>query len=98
MNWYCHAANQGYSFAEFRLATMYSRGNGVPQDNITAYAWLSIAGKDGLSEALEAKSDLVKSMTQQQIAEGQSRIQEITMKNTKSEGKYTGCMLSDSHD
>jgi uncharacterized protein len=37
------AADQGFAGAQNNLGMMYARGAGVPQDNVEAYKWLSLA-------------------------------------------------------
>jgi len=92
IKWYCQSAKQGYPIAQFRLALMYSEGNSVRQDYVTAYAWFNISEKSGLNEAMGARSDLVESMTQQQISEGESLTREL-MKNIKPGVKDFECAM-----
>ena len=46
------AAEQGYAAAQFNLGVMYASGQGVPEDDVTAYAWLNIAAAQGQSSDL----------------------------------------------
>ena len=43
VKWYRKAADQGHAFAQFNLGVMYHNGQGVPEDYVTAYAWINIA-------------------------------------------------------
>ena len=52
------AACQGAPTAADRLGQMYSTGQGVPQDYVTAYAWPILAADRGDKDAAEARSDL----------------------------------------
>ena len=52
---------------------MYASGDGVPEDAVYAYAWLSIAAAQGNTDAKEGKELVAKLMTQVQITEAQKR-------------------------
>ncbi|MEK6204273.1 MAG: sel1 repeat family protein, partial [Amylibacter sp.] len=43
VKWYRLAAEQGHASAQYNLGTLYSKGNGVPQDNALAHMWYNIA-------------------------------------------------------
>lgn len=45
------AANSGDPAAQFKLAQAYASGNGVPQDDQTAFEWYSKAANQGYSDA-----------------------------------------------
>ena len=53
------------------LGFMYDIGEGVPEDDVTAYAWLNIAAAQGQSSANEGKEHVAKHMTQSQGAKAQ---------------------------
>lgn len=42
-HWVSRAAKQGYALSQSYLADMYSRGQGIPQDYVTAHMWRNIA-------------------------------------------------------
>ncbi len=42
-NWYRKAARKGSRQAQHRLASLYARGQGTPQDFARAYAWCKVA-------------------------------------------------------
>ena len=65
------AAEQGHADAQVWLGVMYSRGEGVPEDDIQAYAWISLASAQGVENAKEAKEILTGEMTRTEIAEAQ---------------------------
>ena len=50
---------------------MYANGEGVPENAITAYAWLNIAAAQGHSGANEGKELVADYLTQSQIAKAQ---------------------------
>ena len=49
----------------------YAIGKGVPEEDVTAYAWLDIAAAQGRSEANEDKELVTRRMTQSHIAKAQ---------------------------
>ncbi len=65
------AAEQGHASAQLNLGNRYDLGEGVPEDDIQAYAWLSIAAAQGDELAKENKDILTKEMTREQIADAQ---------------------------
>ncbi len=65
------AAEQGHADAQANLGFMYARGNGVPEDDIQAYAWISLASAQGVDSAKNAKETLTGEMTRAEIAEAQ---------------------------
>ncbi len=71
VRWYRAAAEQGYAVAQFKLGLMYATGEGVPEDNVLAYAWMNLAGAQGVDEAQEAKDRLSRDMTREQVARAQ---------------------------
>ena len=50
---------------------MYAMGEGVPEDDIQAYAWISIASAQGAGLAKKAKEMLTGEMVRAEIAEAQ---------------------------
>ena len=66
--WYRVAAEQGNAIAQAKLGASYAYGKGVPEDDLTAYAWLNIAAGQGQSIANEVKESVAKHMTQTRIA------------------------------
>jgi uncharacterized protein len=49
----------------------YATGLGVPQDNIHAYTWLSVAAARGDQDAVSNRNRVARQMTPEQIAEAQ---------------------------
>ena len=67
-------AEQGYAGAQYNLGVMYMNGQGVPQDNVQAYVWISLAvSRAGNPNAwqLDALAQVAMAMTPEQIAEAQ---------------------------
>lgn len=66
------AAQQGDMKAQFNLGLMYATGEGVPENFVKAYSWVSIARAQGLTRADATKSYLREAMSPEQMAEAQS--------------------------
>jgi TPR repeat protein len=84
-------AQEGIPEAQFYLGVMYGKGQGVPQDNVLAYMWFSLAASrfpvaEGKKRDMCVRNrDRVASMmTLEQIAEAQQLAREW---NPKEEGK-----------
>jgi hypothetical protein len=66
---YEKAANRGEPFAQYKLAKMYSTGEGALQDNIKAFAWVAVAIANGLPkdeevDAMSLRQSLIDQLTQ----------------------------------
>ncbi len=70
-------AKDGDTGAMFGLGVMYANGEGVIEDAVEAYAWINVAAAKGQKEAAEHRDKIKKTMTPEQIAEGQKRSREI---------------------
>ncbi|MFP6581373.1 MAG: tetratricopeptide repeat protein, partial [Candidatus Hydrogenedentota bacterium] len=71
--WIRKAAEQGHVDAQRVLGVMYANGNGVPQDSVEAYMWLTIAASNGNRHAEEARRTWLSeptSISKEQISEG----------------------------
>ena len=66
------AAKDGDAIAQFYLGLMYDNGEGVPENNIRAYVWWSMAKTQGFEQAAVNLDIFKPKMTKQQIAEGQA--------------------------
>ena len=77
MQWYRKAAGQGHAGALVSLAFMYKGGEGVPKDDIQAYAWANLAGAQGHESARELRAGFSANMTRAQIAEAQKLSREL---------------------
>ena len=65
------AAEQGIADAQYNLGVMYAKGEGVPENYIKAYMWVSLAAAFGYKDEKKAKEVLKKRMSSEQIAEAQ---------------------------
>ena len=68
-------AERGKAGAQFNLGVMYYKGEGVLEDYVRAYAWLSIA--EAQRDAGKRKWVVAKRMTPAQIAEAQKLSREL---------------------
>ncbi len=80
--WYRRAAEQGEVHAQYNLGIYYATGKAGPVDNVSAYMWLSLASAHapardrGNRLTIEARDQVAKMMTPDQIAEAQRRARE----------------------
>ncbi len=64
-------AADGDPTAQYWLGIMYFEGKGVPQDDIQAYMWLTLAADQGNRGARLGKNGLERRMNPEQITEAQ---------------------------
>jgi hypothetical protein len=50
---------------------MYAKGQGVPQDYVSAHMWWNLSGSNGYEDAVENRNIVEKKMTPSQIEEAQ---------------------------
>jgi TPR repeat protein len=73
IGWFRKAAEQGHADAQQVLGLMYRYHiGGVPQDNVIAYMLWNLSAANGSMQAAEQRAAVVKSMSQEQIEEGQA--------------------------
>jgi TPR repeat protein len=71
--WFRKAAEQGHAEAQQVLGLMYRYHiGGMPQDNVIAYMLWNLAAAGGSANAAEQRAAVLRSMTQEQIEEGQA--------------------------
>ncbi|WP_353643295.1 hypothetical protein [Mesorhizobium sp. WSM2239] len=69
--WLEQAAHAGNSEAQQDLGQLYAHGWGVEKDPIWAYVWYEIAAREGNYEAQHLRDELIKTMSDGDIAEAQ---------------------------
>ena len=69
--WYRKAAEQGDACGQYHLGGKYALGRGVPEDDVAAYAWLSLAEAAGIEPAVRFRTLLHMLMTPEQVSEAQ---------------------------
>ena len=77
VKWYRRAADVRYAKAMVHLGLMYATGEGVIEDDVEAYAWFNVAAGNGQRTAAKLRDNIKKTMTPEQISEGQKRSREI---------------------
>ena len=77
VKWYRKAAEQGDAIAQNYLGFVYSNGEGVAKDRVEGYAWINLAAVTD-EGAKRVREDIEKTMTAQQIADGQKRSIELS--------------------
>jgi TPR repeat protein len=87
LKWYRLAAEQGFAEAQVALGGFYKEGKGVSQDYAQAYAWYNVAATQGDKKAAELRAAILKTMTPEQIEEGQRLSREYAEKFVKQSTK-----------
>ena len=64
-------AEQGNVSAQFNLGVMYDNGEGVPQNNVRAYVWWSVAAAQGNEVGRNNRDRMADILTPDQLARGQ---------------------------
>lgn len=73
VKWYQRAAEQGDALAQYSLGMRYRHGTGVTPNQTTAFMWLELAAAQHLPDALQAKSEMARVLTADQMAEARRR-------------------------
>ena len=69
--------------AEYAIAGCYADGEGVPQDNIEAYKWISLAESHGVTNATIFKNALWKKLSPEQQAKAQKVVDKLLEEKKK---------------
>ena len=70
---YQQAAEAGFARAQPILAARYMDGTGLPQDNVAAYRWLTIAARGGNRQARKLRDEwLIPRMGPQELRRGRA--------------------------
>jgi TPR repeat protein len=77
------AATAGVGMAQLSIGRMYRDGIGVDRDLVEAYAWFSAAGENSVMDGFAYRSEIVKDMNPEQIAEGKRRAAQRGRKETQ---------------
>jgi len=65
-DWWRKSAAQGYVDAQFKLAVVYHNGQGAAQDDVLAFAYATIAARNGDKENIDYRNELAKPLTPEQ--------------------------------
>ncbi len=71
-SWFLKAALKGSVEPQRRLGDFYMTGRGVDADKVTAYAWYRLASLNNDTKAAQAWSELMKGMSKDEIAKGET--------------------------
>lgn len=82
-SWFRAGAEQGQRDAQHNLALLHRGGLGVPVDFAEAYQWWSLAAAGGHATAGGLRDQLLSHMTEQQVVEGQRRLQATELRMPK---------------
>jgi TPR repeat protein len=85
VKWWKLAAEQGSASAQYNLGLMHFNGLGVPQDNIYAHMWVTLAAANGNEDGTKLRDLVAKRMTPSQLGKAQKLARECVRK------KYKGC-------
>ncbi|MDF2366019.1 hypothetical protein [Sneathiella sp.] len=73
------SADAGIPDEQFRAGLIFSTGNGVPQDLVTAHKWFNLAAMNGIEEAREIRAEISMDMSSQEISKAQKMAREWIM-------------------
>ena len=60
--------------AQYTLASMYLKGQGVSEDKVHAYMWYALAARKGDKDAASDRDQIASTMTPQQVEEGKKLV------------------------
>lgn len=75
------AAGSGDASAQFQLGMAYFAGEGVVKNHIEAYKWILLAQAGGHADAKKMSAQIEKTLSRQELAEGQKLATEIQGNN-----------------
>lgn len=78
--WSFKSANQGNPVAQQRIARIYEKGLGRPQDYVKAYAWYCLCIASGLESNTLFRDLLEKKMTSEDVSKGQELASKLWQK------------------
>lgn len=85
--WLRAAAHAGIGVAQLAIGRMYRDGVGVTQDPVQAYAWFQLAGENSVMDGFAYRSEIGRSMTDEQIAAAKVLAAERAQKTGKEAGQ-----------
>ena len=62
LRWLTRAAEQHHAISQYELGVLYANGDGVPQDQVAAFFWFTLAARQGFPPAMKAQIRLRQSM------------------------------------
>ena len=76
-------AEKGHAKAQFNLAMLYAKGEGVPHNDVLGYMWFDLSLTHGYKRAREGMAAVSNVLTPAEIAEGQKLAREWRAKHKK---------------
>ena len=76
---YLRSAESGIADDQFRAGLLFSTGDGVDQDLVSAHKWFNLAAMNGVDEARENRAEISMDMSSQEIAKAQKLAREWMM-------------------
>ena len=73
------AAAQGDADAQYQLGVMYGQGEGVPKNNVDAYAWLSLAAAQGDGLAARDRETVAHRLTSRQRNQAEAQASKLEL-------------------
>lgn len=67
-------AKKGDASAQYYLGQMYYKGKGVTKDLTQAYAWLSLAARNGMDLAVELMDDVAEDMNEADLVKARKMV------------------------
>ena len=78
--WLRSAAVAGVGLAQVSIGRMYRDGIGVERDLVEAYAWFTAAGENSVMDGLAYRSEIVRQMSPEQVADGKRLAAQVAKK------------------
>jgi len=72
--WYKRASDQGLPSAQYSMATLFAKGSGVARDDFAAYVWYAVAAVQSQDGAAQARDEIAKSLSAEQLEAGQKLV------------------------
>ena len=74
--WLKRAAEQGHALAQYELGLIYRTGYGLAIDHVQSYVWLNLAAAAGIQQAVAARDEVMRSLSNKQLAQAQKTSRE----------------------
>ena len=72
------AAESGHPVAQYGLGLIYRAGIGLPADTVKAYTWLNIAASRGVKGAVQARDEVLRILSPQEVLQGQAEARRLS--------------------
>ncbi|TNE34638.1 MAG: sel1 repeat family protein [Alphaproteobacteria bacterium] len=76
---YLASADAGVADDQYKAGLLFSTGDGVDQDLVTAHKWFNLAAMNGVEAARENRAEISMDMSAQEIARAQKMAREWMM-------------------